>query len=107
MNILLDVFTDRITNPIILLLLLISEYIYDNDKDNNKESIVESIHYWIFIIITILNIAAMRYFSSHFNIKQLTCFLNPITGILLLSIINVLVALYIIQKKQKFYFIYP
>ncbi|MCW9718423.1 hypothetical protein [Avibacterium sp. 21-599] len=75
--------------------------IYSNDKDDNKEYIVCSINDWIIIFTIILNIVVMRYFSFYFNIEQLTRFFNPITGILSLSIINVLVALWIIRENKS------
>ncbi|URL05825.1 hypothetical protein L4F92_07025 [Avibacterium sp. 21-595] len=75
--------------------------IYSNDKDDNKEYIVCSINDWIIIFTIILNIVVMRYFSFYFNIEQLTRFFNPITGILSLSIINVLAALWIIQQNKN------
>lgn len=113
MNILINIITNQITIPIILLILLSISYFLDTNKDSNKDSNEKSIllkikktlktinsinNFWPIIIVTSLNFLLIKYFLSSFNIEQLTKIINPITVILSLSIVNISIALYIIQK---------
>lgn len=113
MNTLLDLFTNQITISIALFLSFIIGYCYDNKKYRCQKTIfkignlwaiikpiIKTGNFWTIILVIVLNISLMKYFSSNFNIKQLTEVLNPITGTLLLSITNVLLTLNFIRKNE-------
>ncbi|MGR6652035.1 hypothetical protein ACU6T3_11300, partial [Avibacterium paragallinarum] len=105
MNTFIDIFTNPFTISIALLLLFITRYFIDeNDKTedtDDKKSKGRKTFLLTIPIVIFFNISLMKYFSSHFNIKQFTEFLNPTSGTLLLSIANVLAALNIIRKNKN------
>ncbi|UXN33628.1 hypothetical protein N8E86_05880 [Avibacterium paragallinarum] len=99
MDILISIFTNQFSISIALLLLLTTRYFIndiDDEKRKNRKTFLLTIP-----IVIFFNISLMKYFSSHFNIKQFTEFLNPTSGTLLLSIANVLAALNIMRKNKN------